>query len=269
MIRISIMVPYRKWFQRPKTSLNRYPVRCSSEGDPVRCQSDIKGCQLFSQTEGGGKEERVGLKRKIEMTRRISRSVTLCNGWVVGIHLSREKERENTPHGLQWDFSNYLLLHIWMRWGMRGLEACAALPPSENHLRGDFKNIPVMLQDKSLITGNYGLPISPLSAPPLSPKAFHLTLTTFILSFNRRSSLGEGSSDGKGEEGKGAITWEQTLIMAADALLHFHSCGVAHLWAAITDQMIQTGPCNEGAGLTEWLAALFYCACVQSIILCF
>lgn len=39
--------------------------------------------------------------------------------------------------------------------------------------------------------------------------------------------------------------------MAADALLHFHSCGVAHLWAAITDQMIQTGPCNEGAGLTE------------------
>lgn len=50
-----------------------------------------------------------------------------------------------------------------MRWLMRGLEAWATLPPSENHLRGDFKNIPVMLQDKSLITGNYGLPISPSS----------------------------------------------------------------------------------------------------------
>lgn len=133
-----------------------------------------------------------------------------------------------------------------MRWAMRGLEACAALPPSENHLRGDFKNIPIMLQDKSLITGNYGLPISP-PHPSLSAKALCLTLTTFILSFNRRSRLGEGSRGG-GDE---AITWEQTLIMAADALLHFHSCGVAHLWAAITDQMIQTGPCDEVAGLTK------------------
>ena len=53
--------------------------------------------------------------------------------------------------------------------------------------------------------------------------------------------------------GDGAITWEQTVIMAADALLHFHSCGVAHLWVAITDQMIQTGPCDEVAGLTEGL----------------
>lgn len=55
-----------------------------------------------------------------------------------------------------------------MRWAMRGLEACVPLPPSENHLRGDFKNIPVMFQDKSLITGNYGLPIS----PPLPPYPF-------------------------------------------------------------------------------------------------
>lgn len=55
-----------------------------------------------------------------------------------------------------------------MRWAMRGLEMCAALPPSENHLRGDFKNISIELQDKSLITGNYGLPISaPLSAKAL------------------------------------------------------------------------------------------------------
>lgn len=136
-----------------------------------------------------------------------------------------------------------------MRWAMRGLETCAALPPSENHLQGDFKNIPVMLQDKSLITGNYGLPILTTPTHPLSPKAPCLTLATFILSFNRRGSLGEQSRDGDG--GGGSITWEQTVIMAADALLHFHSCGVAHLWAAITDQMIQTGPCDEVAGLTE------------------
>lgn len=55
--------------------------------------------------------------------------------------------------------------------------------------------------------------------------------------------------------------------MAADALLHFHSCGVAHLWAAITDQMIQTGPCDEVAGLTEWLAALLSFACVHGVVL--
>lgn len=55
--------------------------------------------------------------------------------------------------------------------------------------------------------------------------------------------------------------------MPADALLHFHSCGVAHLWAAITDQMIQTGPCDEVvSGLAEWLAALFFLACVHRIV---
>lgn len=101
---------------------------------------------------------------------------------------------------------------------------------------------------------------------PFFAKALYLTLATFILSFNRRSSLGEGSRAREGE-GDGAITWEQTVIMAADALLHFHSCGVAHLWAAITDQMIQTGPCDEVAGLTEWLAALFFFACVHGIVL--
>lgn len=131
---------------------------------------------------------------------------------------------------------------------MRGLKVCAALPPSENHLQGDFKNIPIMLQDKSLITGNYGLPI--LSPPPLpSPQPSPSPLV--LLSSH---SIGEAAWEREAwirEEGKGAITWEQTLIMAADALLHFHSCGVAHLWAAITDQMIQTGPCDEEAGLTE------------------
>lgn len=122
----------------------------------------------------------------------------------------------------------------------------------KNHLRGDFKNIPIMLQDKSLITGNYGLPISPPSRPP--PPFLQKPLTTFILSFSRGSGLGEGRQGwlrGRGQ-GEGAITWEQTLIMPADALLHFHSCGVAHLWAAITDQMIQTGPCDEVvSGLAE------------------
>lgn len=128
-----------------------------------------KGGSCFLKLGGG--EERGELKRKIEMARRISRSVTLCNRWVVGIHLPRERdrqgERENALHGLQWDFSNYLLLHIWMRRAMRGLEACMALLLSENHLQGDFKNISIMFQDKSLITGNYGLPISALlSAKP-------------------------------------------------------------------------------------------------------
>lgn len=149
-----------------------------------------------------------------------------------------------------------------MRWATRGLEACAALLPSENHLRSDFKNIPVMLQDKSLITGNYGLPIllplHPFSpSPPLfaqTPQPLCIVLPTFIPSFNRRSSLGEGNWAGGGEReggGTSAITWKQTLIMATVALLHFHSCGVAHLWAPITDQMIQTGPSDEEAGLTE------------------
>lgn len=160
-----------KWFQRAQNSTNRYPVRSSSGRDLVRGQSDIKGGQLFSQTgEKGwfGGEEQVGLKRKIEMTRWISRSVTLCNRRVAGIHPPQKREGQDTLHGLQWDFSNYLLLHIWMRWALRGLEACAALRPSENHLWGDFKNIPVMLQDKSLITGNYGLPILQSPPPPLS-----------------------------------------------------------------------------------------------------
>lgn len=51
--------------------------------------------------------------------------------------------------------------------------------------------------------------------------------------------------------------------MAADALLHFHSCGVAHLWAAITHQMIQTEPCDEVAGLSEYSCAVLLCLCAQ------
>lgn len=150
---------------------------------------------------GGGGEEQVGLKRKIEMTRRISRSVTLCNRWVAGIHLPWERERENTLHGLQWDFSNYLLLHIWMRWAMRGLEAYAALPPSENHLWGDFKNIPIMLQDKSLITGNYGLPISP--PPPLPPSPFCKSPHYFYPLIQQERQPGRGKQGWIRGRGKG------------------------------------------------------------------
>lgn len=153
-----------------------------------------------------------------------------------------------------------------MRWAMRGLESCVALPPSENHLQGDFKNIPVMLQDKSLITGNYGLPISPppTFSPPLKPPASPSLLLSSHSTGEAARERDAGMEKGGGD---GAITWEQTVIMAADALLHFHSCGVAHLWAAITDQMIQTGPCDEVAGLTERLAALFFFACARSIVL--
>lgn len=47
------------------------------------------------------------------------------------------------------------------------------------------------------------------------------------------------------------------MIMAADALLHFHSCGVAHLWAAITLQMIQTGPVMQRL---DWLSDRLHCS---------
>lgn len=147
-----------------------------------------------------------------------------------------------------------------MRWVKRGLEACAALPPSENHLQGDFKNNPVMLQDKSLITGNYGLSIcSPGPPPPRKPSASSSLLSSSHST--AEAACERGRRDGAGG-GHRAITWEQTVIMAADALLHFHSCGVAHLWAAITHQIIQTGPCDGIAGLTESRAALFF-ACVR------
>lgn len=152
---------------------------------------------------------------------------------------------------------------------MRGLEAWTSLPPSESYLQGDFKNISLMLQDKSLITGNYGPPIPillQLQPPPLLffslQKTLRLTLATFILSFNRRSSPGErpGAREGVGDE---AITWEQTVIMVTDALLHFHSCGVAHLWAAITQQMIQTEPCDEVVGLSEYSCTVLLCLCAK------
>lgn len=149
-------------------------------------------------------------------------------------------------------------------WGAPGASSIWKPPPEwlQEHL--------VMLQDKSLITGNYGLPILPNPHQCLYPscKAHCLIFTTFILSFNRRISQGEGNRAGE-EGGKGAITWEQTLITATDALLHFYSCGVAHLWAAITDRMIQTGASDEGAGLTECLAAPSSFAWGLCSVLCF
>lgn len=56
--------------------------------------------------------------------------------------------------------------------------------------------------------------------------------------------------------------------MAADALLHFHSCGVAHLWAAITNQMIQTELCDEVAGLSEYSCTVLLCLCAQHWPIC-
>lgn len=98
-----------------------------------------------------------------------------------------------------------------MRWAMRGLEACTALPPSENHLRGDFKNIPVMLQDKSLITGNYGLPISPthplpstlpfLQKPSASPSLLLSSHSTGEAAWEREA----GIEPGGGGEGMGLL----------------------------------------------------------------
>lgn len=106
-----------------------------------------------------------------------------------------------------------------------------------------------MLQDKSLITGNYGAPISPSS---FFLFFFYQSLCVSPALLLSSHSTGRAWLHGlERERGARAITWEQRVIMAADALLHFHSCGVAHLWAAITDQMIPTGPCDEVAGLTE------------------
>lgn len=158
---------------------------------------------------------------------------------------------------------------------MRGLEAWTALPPSENYLQGDFKNIPLMLQDKSLITGNYGPPI--LTLPPQQPPPppfFSLAENTpphphyFYPLIQQEEHPAEGS--GAREEGVGdkAITWAQTVIMAADALLHFHSCGVAHLWVAITYQMIQTEPHDEVAGMSEYSCATLLCLRGQHCPIC-
>lgn len=133
-----------------------------------------------------------------------------------------------------------------------------------------------MLQDKSLITGNYGPPILTLSPqqPPPPPffffflqKTLRFTLATFILSFNRRIILQRDQGQGRGV-GDMAITWAQTVIMASDALLHFHSCGVAHLWVAITYQMIQTEPCDEVAALSEYSCTTLLCLCRQHCPIC-
>lgn len=119
MIGIWSMVPYRKWFQRPENSMNRYPVRCSSECDECESSQTSKGASCFLKLRGVGGEEGVGLKRKIEMTRRISRSVTLCNRWVAGIHLSRERKREG-GRILYMDFNETSVITYYCTYGWDG-----------------------------------------------------------------------------------------------------------------------------------------------------
>lgn len=196
-------------------------------------------------------------------------SLCVIGEWRVFICLKRkrEREREDTPQGLQWDFSNYLLLHIWMRWAMRGLEACVTLPPSENHLRGDFKNIPIMLQDKSLITGNYGLPISPPPTP--LPSTPCLTLATLILSFNRRSCLGEGGMDGSRGGGYYLRADTDHGLWRFTALPFMWSGSLVGSNYRPNGPWVQTGPCDEVPGLSMTGHTILLCLCALHCPLCF
>ena len=125
MIGIRSMVPYRKQFRRPENSMNRYPVRCSSEGDPVRGQSDIKGCQLFSQTEGGWRRgKRGGWKGRLR--RHVgSPGVSLCviGEWRVFICRETERERERERERgriLYMDFNETSVITYYCTYGWDG-----------------------------------------------------------------------------------------------------------------------------------------------------
>lgn len=108
---------------------------------------------------------------------------------------------------------------------------------------------------------NHHLAFFPCWKPSASPSPLLSSHSTGGAAREREQGLGRGVGDE-------AITWEQTVIMAADALLHFHSCGVAHLWAAITNQMIQTELCDEVAGLSEYSCTVLLCLCAQHWPMC-
>lgn len=102
---------------------------------------------------------------------------------------------------------------------MRGLKAWAALPPSENHLQGDFKNIPVMLQDKSLISGNY--------VPPTLPP-----FTSHSLLLSSRSTGGAAMRAGTREGGEemgllpGSRQWSWPLMLYCTSIhVEWLTCG--------------------------------------------
>lgn len=99
------------------------------------------------------------------------------------------------------------------------------------------------------------LPLQPPCLFLLVLLSLHKNHASSLLLLSPRSTEGASWERKTGLEpgggAKGGYYLGADMIMATDALLHFHSCGVAHLWAAIMDQMIQTGPSDEEAGLTE------------------
>lgn len=98
--------------------------------------------------------------------------------------------------------------------------------------QGDFKNISMILQNKSLITGNYGLPVSEQSLlTPHPPSSFLPSALSSPLLYKRPTGSGEerllperGASD----------------ITDTDVLLPFIWSG--SLSTAITGREIKTGP---------------------------
>lgn len=127
-------------------------------------------------------------------------------------------------------------------WSVRGSSSIWKPPP------GDFKNIPVMLQDKSLITGNYGQPPS----PPFFffPKALFLTLNTFILGEGWGYYLGVDGDHGRWRFTALPFMWSGSLV---GSNYRPNDPNWALRWSSWTD----------------WgtIAVPFLSACVHSIVL--
>lgn len=97
--------------------------------------------------------------------------------------------------------------------------------------QGDFKNIFMILQNKSLITGNYGLPVLELYL--LTPSFLLPSLSTFIPPFCTR-----------GQQGLEKRAYYLNVVhpTSRTPMFLFHSSGVVHFPAAITGHEIKTGP---------------------------